>query len=283
MLRLRGKPDRPADAPSRDCGAGRRAAPDPARSSEAAWSAARAPAPGARPAPPGARPWSRPRAVPGGAAAPPGRCPTAGTTGRSGRRGCAGRGSVPGGPLRRGLQALHLRAPGRSVGDVVVLGLDLDPDVEHFGGLALAGAHEVEVADEAPDRGRGQALGAGLVADFVVERRDLGEQVRLGLGVDRFDREAPGRGGQQVESTVGVAAGLADLGEGADAGQRRFPGRADLAAVADQDDPERLAACRGSAGSSPGSDPRRCAAAGRCPDRAPCAAGRAGSPSTTDP
>ena len=45
--------------------------------------------------------------------------------------------------------------------------------------LAVASAHQVEVADEAPDgRGR-QALGAGLVADLVVERRDLGDQVRL--------------------------------------------------------------------------------------------------------
>ena len=148
-------------------------------------------------------------------------------------------------------EALHLGSPGHPVGAVVLLRLDLDADVEHLGRLAIARPHEVEIADEATDRGRGQALGAGLVADLVVERGDLGEQVRLGLGVHGFDREPPGRGRQQVEPAVRVAPGLADLGECADAGQRRHPGRADLPAIADEHDPERLAAVEAAPGHRP--------------------------------
>jgi hypothetical protein len=131
------------------------------------------------------------------------------------------------------------------------LRLDLHADVEHLGRLALARPHEVEVADEAADGGRGQALGTGLVADLVVERGDLGEQVRLGLRIDGIDREPPGRGGQQVEPAVRVAAGLADLGEGTDTGQRGHPGRADLPSVADEHDPERLAGVQAALGHRP--------------------------------
>ena len=141
--------------------------------------------------------------------------------------------------------------PGTRSGAVVLLRLDLDADVEHLGGLAVARPHEVEIADEATDGGRGQALGTRLVADLVVQRRDLGEEVGLGLGVHRFDREAPGRGRQQVEATVGVTTRLADLGERADTGQRRHPGRADLAAVADEHDPERLTAVETAPGHRP--------------------------------
>ena len=104
---------------------------------------------------------------------------------------------------------------------VVVRGVDLDPDVEDLGRLAVARAHQVEVAHEATDGRRGQPLRPGLVADLVLERRDRGDQVRLALGVDVLDDEPPGRGGQQVEPPIGVAAGLADLGERPDAGQRR--------------------------------------------------------------
>ena len=81
--------------------------------------------------------------------------------------------------------------------------------------LAVARAHQVEIADEPPDGRGGQPLGARLVADLVVERRDLGHEVRLALGVDDLDDEAPGRRGQQVVAAVRVATGLADLGEGA--------------------------------------------------------------------
>ena len=126
---------------------------------------------------------------------------------------------------------------------------------------------------------RGQPFGPALIADVVVERGHLGDEIRFPLGIDRLDGEPAGRRGQQVVATVGIAACLADLGECAHTGERRHALRAGLASVADQHHAEWLARCRGTGGSSPDSDPRRCGAAGRSRGKAPGAAGRAGSPS----
>ena len=145
--------------------------------------------------------------------------------------------------LRGSLLAVSSRLGGRhriGVG-IGLTGFDLDSDVEHLGRLAIAGAHQVEVADEAPDGAGRETLGAALVADLVIERSDLGDQVGLLLGVDRLDREPARRRCEQVVAAVRVTPRFADLGEGPDARQRRDALRADLAPVPDQNHPERLA------------------------------------------
>ncbi len=118
--------------------------------------------------------------------------------------------------------------------------IDLDPDVQLLRQFAVACPHEVEVADESPDGARGEAFRARLVADVVVERRDLGHEVRLLAGIDGLDREAARAGGQEVEPAIRVATRFADLGERAHARQRGDPVRTDLASVADQHDAERV-------------------------------------------
>ena len=124
---------------------------------------------------------------------------------------------------------------------VVVAGLELDADVERLGGLAVARPHQFEVAHEAADGGSGQSLGPWLVTDLVVEGRDLGHQVRLGARVDGLDEEPPRARGQQVVPAIRVAAGLADLGERADARERRHASCPDVAPILDQHDTERAA------------------------------------------
>ncbi len=176
--------------------------------------------------------------------------------------------------------AARLAGLGRVVRVIVVLGadgLELDPDVEDLGRLAVARPHQLEVAHEPADRGRGQALGPRLVADLVLERRHLGDQVRLGARVDRIDREPPGRRRQQVVAAVRVAAGLADLGERPDA--RRGP--ATLRSPTSRPSristtPNGVAACRGSGGSARGSAPRRCGAGRTMPGQRTVCSGKSG-------
>ena len=117
--------------------------------------------------------------------------------------------------------------------------LDLDPDVERLDGLAVACPHQLEIAHEPTDRRGGQPLCPRLVPDLVVERRDVGHEVRLAGRVHRVDREPSGRRGQQVVAAVGVAPRFADLDQRTDPGQRERPVRPDLPSVADQDDTER--------------------------------------------
>ena len=168
------------------------------------------------------------------------------------------------------------RARSSSVGHAV----DLDPDVEDLGRLAVARPHQLEIADEPADGRGGQPLGARLVAHLVLERRDVGDEVRLAARVDRVDGEAAGRRGEEVVAAVRVAARLADLDQRPDPGQRQRPGPPRPRGPRGSGRRRTARRCRGNGGSAPGSGPRRCGAAGRCPDRGPCAAGRAGSPST---
>ncbi len=119
--------------------------------------------------------------------------------------------------------------------------LELYPDVEHVAVLALAGAEQLEVLDEA-GHGRGrQLLGGVLVADLVVEPGHGPDEVRGARHVDVLEREPAGARDEQVVAAVGVAAGLADLGHGPDAGHGQARGGADLQALADEHDPERRA------------------------------------------
>ena len=77
---------------------------------------------------------------------------------------------------------------------VVVVGahaLDLDPDVERLDGLPVTCPHQLEIADETADGRGGQALCPRLVADLVLERRHVGDQVWLARLVDRVDGEPP--------------------------------------------------------------------------------------------
>ena len=168
------------------------------------------------------------------------------------------------------------------VGFDVIVGsarVDLDPDIERFGRLAVASAHQLEVADEAADRRGGQALGAGLVTDLVLERRDVGDQVGLATGIDRVDGEAARRRGQQVVATVRDSAPPRGSRPAPRHRRARASGRDRPRGPRGSGRPRTAPRCRGSGGSARGSDPRRCGAAGRCPDRGPCAAGRAGSAS----
>jgi len=128
---------------------------------------------------------------------------------------------------------------------------DLDADIEDLARFALPRAEELEIADEAPDRRRGKALGPRLVTDLILERRHVGDEVRLALLVDGVDGEPTGRSGQQVVAPVGIAARLADLDERTHAGQREGPALAHLAALADQHDPERCAGVQAVPGQSP--------------------------------
>ena len=119
--------------------------------------------------------------------------------------------------------------------------LDLDPDVEHLARLALAGAHQLEVADEASDRQGGEPFRAGLVSHLVLELGHVRDEIRFALGIDRVDGEPAGRGGEQVVAPVRIATGLADLDERPDAGQRERFASPDLRPFTDEDDPERRA------------------------------------------
>ena len=129
--------------------------------------------------------------------------------------------------------------------------LELDPDVEHVAVLALAGAEQLEVLDEA-GHGRGrQLLGGVLVADLVVEPGHGSDEVRGARHVDVLEREPAGARHEQVVAAVGVAAGLADLGHGPDARHGQARGRARLEALADEHDPERRAGLDAVAGQRP--------------------------------
>ena len=129
--------------------------------------------------------------------------------------------------------------------------VDLDADVEDLARLALARPHELEIADEPADGGRGEPLGARLVAHLVLERRDVGDEVRLAARIDRVDGEAPGRRGEEVVPPVRVAARLADLDQRPDTGQRQHLALPRFAALADQDHPERRAGVEAMAGQGP--------------------------------
>src|SRR5262245_21622728 len=131
---------------------------------------------------------------------------------------------------------------------VGLAGLDLDADVEHLGRFTVAGTHEVQIPDKTADGTGRQPLGPALITDLVVERGHLRDQVRLALRVDRVDREPASGGGEQVVATVRVSAGLADLGERANAGQRGDALGAHLPAIADEHDAERLAGVEAMAG-----------------------------------
>ena len=112
------------------------------------------------------------------------------------------------------------------VGPAVVRGhaVDLDPDVEDLARLALACPHQLEIADEPADGGRGEPFGARLVAHLVLERRDVGDEVRLAARIDRVDGEAPGRRREEVVPPVRVAARFADLDQRARPRPARAPG-----------------------------------------------------------
>ena len=129
--------------------------------------------------------------------------------------------------------------------------VDLDPDVEDLARLALARPHELEIADEPADRGRGEPLGARLVPHLVLERRDVGDEVRLAARVDGVDGEAPGRRGKQVVSAVRIAPRFADLDERAHTGQRQHLARPRFAPLADEDHAERRAGVETMAGQGP--------------------------------
>jgi hypothetical protein len=125
-----------------------------------------------------------------------------------------------------------------ALGDVGVLGLDLDADIDLVGRLALARLEELEVADELAGCEVREAAGLVGVGDLVVEERRVGDDVRLLTDRDLLDREAPRADDEQVVAAVGVAARLPDLGRGPDRGERDRAAT-HLVAVADQDDPER--------------------------------------------
>ena len=129
--------------------------------------------------------------------------------------------------------------------------VDLDPDVEDLARLALARPHELEIADEPADRGRGEPLGARLVPHLVLERRDVGDEVRLAARVDGVDGEAPGRRGQEVVPAVRVAPRFADLDERAHTGQRQHLARPRFASLADEDHAERRAGVEAVASQGP--------------------------------
>ena len=136
---------------------------------------------------------------------------------------------------------LGSRSASRSPSRTRVARFELHPDVEHVAVLALAGAEQLEVLDEA-GHGRGrQLLGGVLVADLVVEPGHRSDEVRGARHVDVLEREPARARDEQVVPAVGVAAGLADLGHGPDAGNGQARGGARLQALADQHDPERRA------------------------------------------
>ena len=106
-----------------------------------------------------------------------------------------------------------------------VLGLHLDPDVELVGRLAVPRLEQLEVADEAAGRAVRQLARLVGVADLVVEHRRLRHEVQLLADAHLLDREAAGPDDEQVVPPVGVAARLADLGEGADRREGDRPAR----------------------------------------------------------
>src|SRR4029078_11351066 len=61
---------------------------------------------------------------------------------------------------------------------LVVLGLDLDPDVDLLRRLAVARLEEVEIAHETTGRLHRETLGHFRVADQLLEELDLGDEVR---------------------------------------------------------------------------------------------------------
>ena len=135
--------------------------------------------------------------------------------------------------------ALGSRSASRS--PATCRGLELHPDVEHVAVFSVAGAEQFEVFDEA-GHGRGrQLLGGVLVADLVVEARHGSDEVRGTGDVDVLEREPAGARDEQVVAAVGVAARLADLGHGPDAGHGQARRGPCLQSFADQHDPERRA------------------------------------------
>ena len=128
--------------------------------------------------------------------------------------------------------ALGSRSASRSPSDGVAR-LELYPDVEHVAVLALAGAEQLEVLDEA-GHGRGrQLLGGVLVADLVVEPGHGSDEVWGARHVDVLERETAGARHEQVVAAVGIAARLADLGHGPDARDGQARGGARLQSFAD--------------------------------------------------
>ncbi len=99
----------------------------------------------------------------------------------------------------------------------------------------------VDIPDEPTSGHPGEPPGAVLVPDLLVDRLHPSDEIRLSVGEDLLDAEALGADGHEVEPAIGVAVSLADLGMGPD---RRYGelARADLAAIADPDDPEAFVA-----------------------------------------
>ena len=159
-------------------------------------------------------------------------------------------------PHRRLPRRARRRAPRRASRPASSddLDLDLHLDVDRVGRLAVAGLEQPQVVDEAPGHPRRQLVGDPGSPAFGWSGYGSTSATRYGStsGAHLADHEARRAHRQEVEPAVGVAAGLADLGERADPGDGELLGaavaRQHLAALADQHDAERRRRRRGSAG-----------------------------------